>query len=92
MALGGGERFSKSTSWRGYYHARNHLLILKDYFSWLRLASYVIVQSKYLIAALQAPDRWQRIGFRLTGIWHGFKSIKGKTLDPITLTFNKDLN
>ena len=52
LALGGGERFSQSTSWRGYYHARNHLLILKDYFSYFRMVSYIIVQSKYLIAQL----------------------------------------
>jgi len=89
LAMGGGERFSRSTSWRGYYHSRNHLLILKDYFSWLRLASYVIVQSKYLIAALQAKDRWQRIGFRIKGIYHGLIGVKGKTLQPDTLKFTK---
>lgn len=89
LALGGGERFSRSTRWRGYYHSRNHLLILKQYFSWFRLASYIIVQSKYLIAGLQAPDRFDRIKFRLLGIYHGLKSVKGKTLDPISLTFKK---
>ena len=89
LAMGGGERFSRSTRWRGYYHSRNHLLILKQYFSWFRFASYVIVQSKYLIAGLLAPDRLDRIKFRLMGIYHGLQSVKGKTLDPITLTFKK---
>ena len=91
LALGGGEKFSRSTRWRGYYHSRNHLLILKQYFSWFRLISYLIVQSKYLIAGfIQSPDRFQRTKFRLRGIFHGLQSIKGKTLDPMTLTFKKN--
>ena len=89
LAMGGGERFSRSTRWRGYYHSRNHLLILKQYFSWFRLASYIIMQLKYLIAGLQAPDRFDRIKFRLLGVYHGLKSVKGKSLDPISLTFKK---
>lgn len=85
----GSQKFSKATLWRGYYHSRNHLIILKKHFTWVRLINYIIVQLKYLTASIQAPDRWQRIGFRLKGVCHGFQSVKGKTLDPITLTFKK---
>jgi rhamnopyranosyl-N-acetylglucosaminyl-diphospho-decaprenol beta-1,3/1,4-galactofuranosyltransferase len=85
----GSQKFSKATLWRGYYHSRNHLIILKKHFTWVRLVNYIVVQFKYLLASTMAPDRWQRIGFRLKGIWHGIQSVKGKTLDPITLKFTK---
>jgi rhamnopyranosyl-N-acetylglucosaminyl-diphospho-decaprenol beta-1,3/1,4-galactofuranosyltransferase len=87
----GSQKFSKATLWRGYYHSRNHLIILKRHFTFVRFVNYIIVQLKYLIASLQAPDRWTRIKFRLIGVLHGLKSITGKTLDPITLTFKKNL-
>jgi GT2 family glycosyltransferase len=82
----GSEKFSKGTLWRGYYHAKNHLLILKEYPSFERLIGYILRQTKYLIAALiYAPDRWRRISFRLQGIWDGLLGRKGKTIDPINL-------
>jgi len=82
----GSERFSKGTRWRGYYHAKNHLLILKEYPSLQRIVGYILRQSKYLIAALwYAPDRWQRVRLRLKGIWDGLLGRKGKTLDPAKL-------
>ena len=88
LHLGGDGKFTKSTLWRGYYTARNHLLILREYFSFVELLSYSHKQMKYLTAAaLYAPDRSSRIKFRLLGIWHGIRGIKGKTLDPATLTF-----
>lgn len=87
----GSQKFSKATLWRGYYHSRNHLIILKRHFTFVRFVNYIIVQLKYLIASLQAPDRWTRIKFRLIGVLHGLKSVRGKTLDPITLTFKKNL-
>ena len=88
LHLGGDGKFTKSTLWRGYYTARNHLLILREYFSFIELLSYFHKQLKYLIAAaLYAPDRSSRIKFRLLGIWHGIRGIKGKTLDPATLKF-----
>jgi len=86
----GSQKFSKATLWRGYYHSRNHLIILKRHFTFVRLVNYIIVQLKYLFASIQAPDRWIRIKFRLIGVLHGFQSITGKTLDPITLTFKKN--
>lgn len=82
----GSERFSKGTLWRGYYHAKNHLIILKDYPSFMRLLGYTMRQFKYLMAALLfAPDKLSRIRFRLLGIWHGLANKRGKTLDPKNL-------
>ena len=86
----GSQKFSKATLWRGYYHSRNHLIILKKHFTFVRLVNYIIVQLKYLFASIQAPDRWTRIKFRLIGVLHGLQSVTGKTLDPITLTFKKN--
>jgi rhamnopyranosyl-N-acetylglucosaminyl-diphospho-decaprenol beta-1,3/1,4-galactofuranosyltransferase len=86
--LGGGGRFTNSTLWRGYYSARNHLFILKQYFSIIELLSYISIQLRFLVAAaLLAPDRFKRVKLRLLGIWHGIKGVDGKTLDPATLEF-----
>ena len=82
LHLGGGDRFSFSTRWRGYYHARNHLMILKEYFSIKALVIYLVRQTKYLLASLRAPDRGDRIRLRLLGIYHGLIGKMGKTLDP----------
>jgi len=86
--LGGGGRFTKSTLWRGYYSARNHLFILKQYFSFINLLSYISIQLRFLLAAaFLAPDRFKRVKLRLLGIWHGIRGVDGKTLDPTTLKF-----
>jgi len=82
LHMGGGDRFTFSTRWRGYYHARNHMMILKNYFSWKLLFSYIIRQFKYLLASLKAPDRFERVRLRLLGIFHGIIGKMGKTLDP----------
>lgn len=82
LHMGGGDRFSFSTRWRGYYHARNHLMILKEYFTVKALLIYIIRQSKYLLAAVQAPDRVERIRLRLLGLYHGLIGKMGKTIDP----------
>ncbi len=88
LHLGGEGRFTRSTLWRGYYQARNSILLLKKYFSFKSLFGFIIRQSKFLIAsALYAPDRFLRIKLRLIGLWHGIKGIQGKTLDPDSLKF-----
>ncbi|MHA4842617.1 glycosyltransferase [Flavitalea antarctica] len=88
LHLGGQGSFTKATLWRGYYSSRNQMLILKEYFSLKRLLEYTFLQSKLLIgAAVFAPDRFQRVKLRLTGIWHGVRGVEGKTLDPKSLTF-----
>ncbi|MBC7830325.1 MAG: glycosyltransferase [Chitinophagaceae bacterium] len=90
LHLGGEGKFTQSTLWRGYYTSRNHLLILREYFSIVDLLSYLYKQLKYLVAAaVYAPDRWTRIKFRLLGIWHGILGKQGKTLDPNTMKFIK---
>jgi GT2 family glycosyltransferase len=82
LHYGGGGGFSRSNLWRGYYGARNHLYIIKKYFSWRGLLAYVIRQTKYLLAALMAPDRFTRFYLRASGIWHGMIGVRGKTMDP----------
>lgn len=82
LHLGGGDRFSFNTRWRGYYHARNHLMIVKEYFTFRLLLMYIIRQTKYLMAATLAPDRVDRIRLRLLGIFHGLIGKMGKTIDP----------
>jgi GT2 family glycosyltransferase len=90
LHLGGDGNFTHATLWRGYYSARNHLLVLREYFSIKDLFSYLFKQSKFLIAAaLYAPDRGKRVKYRLIGMWHGILGKQGKTLDPATLKFLK---
>jgi len=88
LVLGGAGQFTKSTLWRGYYSARNHMFIIKKHFSFTDLIGYVYHQVKLLaIAAIFAPDRFSRVKFRLLGIWHGILGVSGRTLDPGTLKF-----
>ena len=88
LHLGGQGSFTNATLWRGYYSSRNQMLILKQYFSLKRLLEYSYLQSKLLIgAAVFAPDRFQRVKLRITGIWHGIRGVEGKTLDPKSLRF-----
>jgi len=82
LHLGGGDGFTKNTVWRGYYHARNHLVIVKEYFSWRNLLGYTIRQLKYLIKGLTPSDRRKRVSLRLLGILHGVSGKMGKTIDP----------
>jgi rhamnopyranosyl-N-acetylglucosaminyl-diphospho-decaprenol beta-1,3/1,4-galactofuranosyltransferase len=90
LYLGGGGQFTRATLWRGYYSARNHMFIVKKHFSFGNLIGYCYMQTKLLIsAAVLAPDRFQRVRFRLMGIWHGITGVGGRTLDPGTLKFNK---
>jgi rhamnopyranosyl-N-acetylglucosaminyl-diphospho-decaprenol beta-1,3/1,4-galactofuranosyltransferase len=82
LHLGGGEKYSRSTLWRGYYQARNTVHILKEYFSPRELLDFLIIESKRLVGALGAKDRLTRVGLRLLGTWHGLLGKKGMTIDP----------
>ncbi len=82
LHLGGGEKFSKSNLWRGYYQARNNVHILKEYFSLTELFNFVLLEFKRLFACIFATDRFYRIYLRLVGVFHGIIGRKGKTLDP----------
>lgn len=88
LYLGGAGAFTNATLWRGYYSSRNHMLIIKQYFSFVNLFAYCVRQLKFIIAAaFLAPDRFKRVKFRILGIMHGIRGIEGKTLDPKTLKF-----
>jgi rhamnopyranosyl-N-acetylglucosaminyl-diphospho-decaprenol beta-1,3/1,4-galactofuranosyltransferase len=82
LVLGGGGKFSRPNIWRGYYQARNHVDILRKYFTPKDALGYFFRQSKFLIASLMAKDRFERIYFRLLGMVHGFRGISGKTIKP----------
>jgi GT2 family glycosyltransferase len=82
----GSQANSKNLIWRGYYHSRNLMLILKDHFTWKGLVFYFHRQGKYLIHSMFfGSNRWLRTKYRLIGIWDGIRGISGKTLDPLTL-------
>jgi GT2 family glycosyltransferase len=87
LHLGGGERFTKATLWRGYYQSRNHTFFLKKHFTLWNFTDYLIIQFKRITGSLLAPDRFYRTYLRLKGILHGLISKKGRTLDPATLQF-----
>lgn len=82
----GSQANSKNLIWRGYYHSRNLMLILKDHFSWRGLVYYFYRQGKYLIhSILFGVNRWSRTKYRLIGIWDGIRGVSGISLDPLTL-------
>lgn len=82
----GSQTNSTSLIWRGYYHSRNHLLILKEYFSFPTMFFYLYRQCKFLVhSSLFGKNRWLRTKFRILGIIDGLKNVKGKSIDPITL-------
>lgn len=82
LHLGGGEKFSRSNLWRGYYQARNNVHILKEYFSISELLNFLLLESKRIVVCLLAPDRFYRMYLRLLGVFHGIIGKTGKTLDP----------
>lgn len=87
----GSQANSKGIIWRGYYHSRNHFLILKSHFSLENLFFYFYRQLKYLVhTALFGINKWDRFKYRILGIWHGIKGYTGKTLNPITLKISKN--
>lgn len=90
LHLGGGEKYSRSSLWRGYYQTRNHVLFLRKHFNFFNLIDFIILQIKRCYGAILAPDRWIRIKFRFIGIYHGITLRKGKTLQPDTLKFEKN--
>lgn len=87
LHLGGGQRFSDSNLWRGYYQTRNHIFFVKKHFNIFILVDFIIMLIKRIYGSMLAPDRFTRIKFRLLGIYHGLISKKGKTLRPDTLKF-----
>ncbi|MBB6327825.1 GT2 family glycosyltransferase [Algoriphagus iocasae] len=79
----GSQSSSRTLIWRGYYHTRNHILILKKYYSTKKLLGYINRHSKIILHALIfGPYRFEKVKFRLLGIKDGLLDVKGKTLDP----------
>lgn len=79
----GSQGSSRTLIWRGYYHSRNHILILKKYYSTKKLLGYINRHSKIILHALIfGPYRFEKAKYRLLGIKDGLLDVKGKTLDP----------
>lgn len=79
----GSQSSSRSLIWRGYYHSRNHILILKKYYSTKRLLGYINRHLKIILHAfIFGPYRLEKVKYRLLGIKDGLLGVKGKTLDP----------
>lgn len=87
MHHGAGDKFSKTSLWRGYYQTRNHIFFLRMHFTLFNLFDFLILNSKRTIATLMAPDRSKRFTLRIIGLYHGIINKKGKTLDPATIKF-----
>ncbi len=87
MHHGSGEKFSKTSLWRGYYQTRNHVFFLKMHFNLFNLFDFLILNSKRTLGSLLAPDRSKRFFLRIVGLFHGIINKKGKTLDPLTIKF-----
>ncbi len=87
MHHGAGDKFSKTSLWRGYYQTRNHVFFLREHFTLFNLFDFLILNSKRTIASLLAPDRSKRFALRIIGLYHGIINKKGKTLDPVNIKF-----
>lgn len=84
----GGSGISKSTSmWRAYYQSRNHVHFVRIHLSAYRLLDFLIMELKRILAALLVERNLKKVVFRIKGIWHGVMGVKGRNLDPKTLSF-----
>lgn len=82
----GSQLSSRSIIWRGYYHSRNHILVLRDYPSFKDALGYIHRHGKFILHAIFfGKNKWEVVKFRLMGIWDGIRGIKGKRVDPLTL-------
>lgn len=75
--------------WRAYYQTRNHVYYLQKHFSWLRLLDFLIIESKRLYGASLVERNSLKTKLRFTGLVHGLRGIKGRSLNPKTLQFEK---
>jgi GT2 family glycosyltransferase len=72
-----------SPPWRGYYQTRNELLALRDRPSLRGLLIWLQRTAKFVAGALFVGDqRSRRVGYRVLGIWHGLRGVKGRTIQP----------
>lgn len=75
--------------WRAYYQTRNHVYYLQRHFSLFRLCDFLIIEFKRLYGALLVERYSLKTKLRLTGLMHGLRGIKGRSLNPKTLQFEK---
>jgi GT2 family glycosyltransferase len=90
LHLGGGPQASSGTKiWRSYYQSRNHVHYLRRFFSIRHLTDFVLIELKRMYGAMILERNTRKLKFRLLGIWHGLKGVKGRNLNPKTLQFEK---
>jgi GT2 family glycosyltransferase len=75
----GGEVYAP---WRGYYEARNGLITIRTHRLWGALPWFLIRESKFAAAAVRLPKASQRIRLRALGVWHGWRWVGGRTIEP----------
>lgn len=75
--------------WRAYYQTRNHVYYLQKHFSLFRLFDFLIIETKRLYGASVVERNSLKTKLRLTGLIHGLRGIKGRSLNPKTLQFEK---
>ena len=68
--------------WRGYYQARNSLVMLLERQKAREFAWYAKRELKFLLGATSLDARWQRIGLRLRGVADGLRRRTGRLVEP----------
>lgn len=83
LGSGGGEGDGRSPPWRGYYQTRNHLIMAIEHRSAPELMGWLVRQVRLVWGTLlQGDRRAERIRLRALGAWHGFRGIRGRTVEP----------
>jgi GT2 family glycosyltransferase len=81
--LGSGSNGRPGPPWRGYYQARNHLVMALDHRSISEVLGWLIRQAKFLGAIVLLLDRkGERVRLRFLGAWHALRGVRGKTIEP----------
>ena len=68
--------------WRGYYGARNGLLVIRSLGEWRALPWFLTREAKAMIAAARLPEGRVRVTMRLRGLIHGVLGRVGRTVTP----------
>lgn len=82
----GSQMNSDTLKWRAYYHSRNHIYILLNFFSFKHLTYVISMQSKFIVNLL-FTFKFIKLKYRTIGLVHGIIGKNGKTLNPINLKF-----
>jgi len=68
--------------WRGYYQARNGLVMLLERRNTREFAWYAKRELKFLLGATSLDAPRQRIGLRLRGVADGLRGRTGRLVEP----------